>query len=269
VADDVPLVLIGDLARMRQLLLNLASNALKFTEEGGVEISVEIARADTIVFSVKDTGIGIGELDQKLIFDSFRQVDQGTTRQYGGVGMGLAVNRQLVEAMQGQITVESVLGEGTTFRVELPMQEGELPDTERAEENAASPAYLKALLVEDHELNRELLTEMLRLSGCEAIGTGSADEALDLLEAQQFDVVLMDLHMPGKDGADLTREWRKIESDLGRQSVRIIGISADVRLEERQRCSVAGMDDFLGKPFSLAALKEMLQAQRALGKRNP
>jgi CheY-like chemotaxis protein len=118
----------------------------------------------------------------------------------------------------------------------------------------------KALLVEDHDLNRELLLEMLRLSGCEAVGTGDANEALVLLEAQQFDVILMDLHMPGKDGAQLTREWRKSEAKQGRTPVRIVGISADVRLEERKRCALAGMNDFLGKPFSLKDLKAMLDA---------
>lgn len=117
---------------------------------------------------------------------------------------------------------------------------------------------MRALLVEDHDLNRELLLEMLALSGFESLGASSAEKALVLLGENLFDVVLTDLHMPGMDGAKLTREWRKIEAALGRQPVRIVGISADVRVQERQRCISAGMNGFLGKPFSLADLRKVL-----------
>ncbi len=119
-------------------------------------------------------------------------------------------------------------------------------------------ATFKVLLVEDHDLNRELLLEMVRLSGCEAVGAGDGEEALALLETNPFDLILMDLHMPGMNGAQLTREWRKREADQGRTPVRIIGISADVRLQEQKRCASAGMNAFLGKPFSINALKKML-----------
>ena len=122
---------------------------------------------------------------------------------------------------------------------------------------------MKVLLVEDHDLNRELLLEMLTLSGFESLGANSAVKALVLLNEHLFDVVLMDLHMPGMDGAQLTREWRKIEIGLGRSPVRIVGISADTRVEERQRCIVAGMNGFLGKPFSLAELKQALAESSA------
>ena len=260
VSDDVAQIMVGDIARVRQILLNLVSNALKFTETGRVNLSVKMAEVGVIQFAVKDTGIGISKADQELIFESFRQVVQGTTRQFAGVGMGLAVNVQLVEAMKGRIFVESSLGEGSTFFVELPFVEGHLPKDEIVESAMEQTTLKKALLVEDHDLNRELLLEMLRLSGCEAVGTRDAKEALVLLEAQQFDVILMDLHMPGKDGAQLTREWRKSEAKQGRTPVRIVGISADVRLEERKRCALAGMNDFLGKPFSLKDLKAMLDA---------
>ena len=130
-------------------------------------------------------------------------------------------------------------------------------------EEPANPQQMKVLLVEDHDLNRELLLEMLTLSGFESLGANSAVKALVLLNEHLFDVVLMDLHMPGMDGAQLTREWRKIEIGLGRSPVRIVGISADTRVEERQRCIVAGMNGFLGKPFSLAELKQALAESSA------
>ena len=159
--------------------------------------------------------------------------------------------------MKGRVYVESVVDEGSTFFMELFLPEGKMPVNEISE-SAMGESTLKVLLVEDHDLNRELLLEMLRIAGCDALGVGGGVEALALLQANQFELVLVDLHMPGMDGAHLTREWRKIEAEHGRIPVRIIGISADARIQEQKRCASAGMDAFLGKPFSIKALKEML-----------
>lgn len=142
--------------------------------------------------------------------------------------------------------------------VDSPLEGSSPARTDGDAEEPANPKQMKVLLVEDHDLNRELLLEMLTLSGFESLGANCAAKALVLLNEHTFDVVLMDLHLPGMDGAKLTREWRKIEIGLGRSPVRIVGISADTRVGERQRCIVAGMNGFLGKPFSLAELKQAL-----------
>jgi CheY-like chemotaxis protein len=148
--------------------------------------------------------------------------------------------------------------------LEEPPLEGSLPaSTNPGSYEPENTRGMRALLVEDHDLNRELLLEMLALSGFESLGASSAEKALVLLGENLFDVVLTDLHMPGMDGAKLTREWRKIEVALGRQPVRIVGISADVRVQERQRCISAGMNGFLGKPFSLADLRKVLAETKA------
>ncbi len=263
VSADIPGDLLGDPARLRQILLNLVANAVKFTDRGGVSVTVRLEgvsrRSATIRFLVADTGIGIPAQDQDRIFEPFSQADSSTTRRHEGTGLGLAITRRLVELMDGEISVASTLGEGTTIAASVRLARGS--DTspaprERSRERIGISGSV--LVAEDSPVNRELALRQLSRLGVSALAVGSGAEAVRALEQDNFDAVLMDMRMPEMDGLEATRAIRLREKETGRGHTPIIAVTANAMRGDRTMCIDAGMDDFATKPLVLDDLAEAL-----------
>jgi len=263
-AERIPPVM-GDSSRIRQVLMNLLANAIKFTDRGSVKVSwhFESAIAGKIKLSasVEDTGIGVPEEKRAMIFESFQQADASTTRRFGGTGLGLAISKRLIEAMGGSIGVESSPAQGSIFwfTITLPL----VPETKlrQSEEGAAElPLNLvpspRILVVEDNAVNRKLAHKTLTRMGCEVELATNGLEALQCVLNQRFDLVLMDCLMPEMDGYVAAAEIRRREGFGIR--VPIVAVSANVHDEDRQRCSEAGMDDFVSKPWRREDLRQVL-----------
>jgi PAS domain S-box-containing protein len=256
------LMVVGDQVRVQQILNNLVGNALKFTDAGEVTIRLELEPMETgrskVTLSVRDTGVGIAEERLASIFDSFTQADGSTTRKYGGTGLGLTICRRLVELMEGNISVESQLGVGSTFtaKFELGTAEGAAQAASTGEE--ATPSAVRVLLVEDHAINRKLAGAQLQRLGCEFRAVEDGQQAVDLVFAEPFDLVFMDLQMPVLDGLEATRIIREREAATGNH-LPIIALTANALPQDRKRCLDAGMDDYLSKPFVLRDLQQMIQ----------
>ncbi len=260
----------GDPDRLRQVLLNLVGNAVKFTEHGSVALEVhsELRSTDRLryLFRVRDTGIGIAPEDQARLFQPFVQADASTTRRFGGTGLGLAISRHLVEAMGGSIGVESEPGRGSTFWFTVgvnhctPHAPLPAPRDARATE-ALSPddalPPLSVLLVEDNAVNRRVAELMLRNLGCRCESANDGAAALAALERSSFDLVLMDSQMPVLDGLEATRELRRREGSQ-RHTI-VVALTANALPEDREQCLAAGMDDFLTKPLQGATLEATLR----------
>ena len=276
VASDLPLWWISDDFRIQQILSNLISNALKFTEEGHIEVTIAPVKAKTtpdnstdstleVHFAVKDTGIGIPYQAQTSLFKAFTQADNTTTRQYGGTGLGLTISRRIVELMGGTINLESVVGEGSTFWFILPLQIAEANSNLSAIENTIatptaitrSPDTVKILVVEDYPDNLELLLFMLDTLSYQVDSVTNGREALDKLAQQQYDIILMDCQMPELDGYQATQIIRQQEGET--KHTVIIGLTANAMAGDRQKCLDAGMDDYISKPIDLANLSSVLQ----------
>ena len=260
VGPGVPPTVLGDATRLRQVLVNLTSNALKFTARGDVRVTVEPgAEAPMLRFSVCDTGIGIPPDRLEAIFDSFSQVDASTTRKYGGTGLGLSISKRLVELMGGRIWAESIEGEGAAFHftARLAAAPGvpEPPATPGPARTDAEARPLRILLAEDNAVNQKVGLLVLERLGYRADVAANGLEVLEAVERQAYDVVLMDVRMPELDGLEATRRLRARGEALAQPYV--IAVTADVAERDRRRCLAAGMDAFLSKPFrreDLAAL---------------
>ena len=261
VHESVPDALVGDALRLRQVLLNLLGNSLKFTERGEIRLRVGIASdlGDHVClhFGVIDTGIGIPRDKQDVVFDAFSQADGSVARKHGGTGLGLSISTRLVEMMRGDIWVESEAGEGSTFRftATFALHEGELPSAlvAPAASTTAADGPLTLLVVEDDEVHRELLAATLRLPGHEVITACNGHEALQELARRRVDLVFMDLQMPHVDGfkaATAIRTWEKAAGG----HLPIIAMSASALGEDQERCRAAGMDRFITKPIHREAL---------------
>ncbi len=265
VAPDVPAHLWGDPGRLRQILLNLIGNALKFTERGTVVVAVtaESLTVDGVQLriAVTDTGIGLSPAQQARLFESFSQADDSTTRKYGGTGLGLAISRQLVVLMGGTVGVVSEPGRGSTFWFTARL--APLTAEELAAAGAASPTPdgltpsrpLSVLLVEDTPVNQMVGSRMLKKLGHRVELASNGAEAVAAVARGRFDVVLMDCLMPEVDGYEATTRIRAAER-TGR--IPIVALTASATLEDRERCLAAGMDDFLSKPVKLAELADTL-----------
>lgn len=264
---DLPRRLEGDPRRLRQVLVNLLSNAIKFTERGRVELNVGVleqsTRAVRLCFEVRDTGPGIPEDQIDSVFDAFVTGDGSSTRKHGGAGMGLAIVKEIAEAMGGRVGVESEVGEGSVFWFELPlMKSADAVAAGVPRTPAASAVAMQAhrrrppqvLLVEDDPVNQLVVQEMLAALGCKAELAADGSEAQAAVARRRYDLVLMDLHMPQMDGLEATRRIRAHEREVGSARVPIVALTADVLERDRERCLEAGMDACMTKPVSLAQL---------------
>lgn len=262
-------VINGDANRLRQILLNLVGNALKFTEQGLVNISVynHHQQAHTLDFRIADTGIGIKPEVQPLLFQPFIQADSSHARRFGGTGLGLAIVKQLVELMGGQISVYSELGQGSVFSFSLIFNAPEDLDGFLAQQNngklfpnlRSSWQQARILLAEDIATNQEVMKAMLHGFGCDVDIVVNGEQALEVLRNSHYDLVLMDCQMPDMDGFEATRLFRDFEKDQGLPRVPIVAVTASVLNDERAACLACGMDDVLAKPFKRKELAATLE----------
>jgi CheY-like chemotaxis protein len=264
VADDVPDRLVGDSCRFNQILLNLAGNAIKFTEHGEIAIRVECEEGGedgvALSVSVSDTGIGIEPEKLENIFEAFAQADTSITRRFGGTGLGLAISRNLVRLMGGHLRVESTPGCGSTFSFTARMEMDASAEPAEAADAAARTVHaqhLRILLAEDNGVNQLLATRMLERMGHSVVTAGNGQEALDQLERERFDVVLMDVQMPVMDGLLATERIREREAGTGAH-IPVIALTARAMQEDRGICLGAGMDGYVTKPLHAADLSRAL-----------
>lgn len=264
---EVPFSVEGDPVRLRQVLMNLVSNALKFTEEGQITIkahNIEMSPEHVVIkFEITDTGIGIRPEALSLIFDRFAQADGSTTRRFGGTGLGLSIVSQLTELMGGSIGVESTYGTGSTFwfTTRLARFTGQLPESVFKLAEVCSSRHkvgAKILVAEDTRVNREVCCELLMHMGHTATVANNGLEALELMLAESFDIVLMDCQMPVMDGFEATLKYREWELNQGGTHLAIIALTGNAMDEDRHLCLDAGMDDYLKKPFNLKQLEDVL-----------
>ncbi len=293
---DIPDLLVGDLGRLRQILMNLLGNAIKFTGQGKVELQVQMAEEEreagqiekedqnawddgsalpdkqatqsgdtlstekvTLHFSVHDTGIGIPPEKQQGIFEAFSQADSSTTRRYGGTGLGLTISKQLVEMMGGRIWVESEEGKGSVFHFTATFGLAEtLPLSSAPQRARTGSTPLSILLVEDNQVNQKLAIRLLERCGHTVAVANNGREALDMLEKQSFDLILMDVHMPEMDGLETTAAIREQEKSTGTH-IPIVAMTASAMQEDRERCLAVGMDNYVSKPVQLQELCTVIE----------
>ncbi len=259
----------GDPTRLRQVLTNLCSNAVKFTENGAITLSIDEGRIDArkmrrVTLAVRDTGIGVTKEQIETIFQKFVQADNSITRKYGGSGLGLAISKRLIEIMGGKIVVDSIPGKGSTFTVTLPLQMGTAEDGKHAplaltstKKNA--PAQGRVLLVEDNYPNVLVASTFLEEFGYSYDVASNGQHALEQLQHQYYDAVLMDVQMPKMNGWDTTRAIREQEQRDSRPRLPVIGMTAHALSGDRERCMDAGMDDYICKPFDANELRAKLK----------
>ena len=257
---------IGDPLRLQQVVNNLLGNAVKFTSQGEVQLTLRQARETsqgTWQICVRDTGMGIDDETLPRLFEPFAQADADTARRHGGTGLGLAISRELVHAMGGDISVESTPGQGTTFCVTVVLPPAPTVPPRRAQSppppSQAPMASRTVLVAEDNPVNQLYVQAQLEALGHTVHLAANGEQALELLDAQAVDVVLMDCHMPGMDGYAATRALRERErSDPSRTRVPVMALTASAMAEDQQRCAEAGMDGFLSKPFTREELVQAL-----------
>lgn len=263
--DDLPDVLIGDPNRLTQIINNLVSNAVKFTEEGSVGVIVQLMEDKEpyqIKFSVCDTGIGISEEKKSEIFKSFTQERSDTSRVFGGTGLGLTISKKLVELQGGEIYLESKKGKGSTFFVEIPFDANPDENAQTTSFNQFSlPDSLNGatvMVVEDNAINQKVMMRFLDKWNIEAVVVGDGEEAVETLKEQYVNLILMDLQMPVMDGYEATRKIRKM-SDKKKSSVPIVALTAAALKEVKEQVFASGMNDYLTKPFNPPELQKKLE----------
>jgi CheY-like chemotaxis protein len=253
---------------LRQIIINLAGNAIKFTESGGVTVSVEIESAEAdrlrLHFVVRDTGIGIAPETQRVIFEPFSQADGSTTRKYGGTGLGLTISARLVRAMTGEIWVESALGKGSAFHftasfgVAAAMGQGAAVDSGDSVAGPGVSRGARILLAEDNPVNRRVALRILEKGGYEVAVAGNGREVLQAIEREEFELILMDVQMPEMDGLEATGIVRERERQTGAH-LPIIAMTAHAMSGDRERCLAAGMDEYISKPIHAEQLIELVR----------
>ena len=262
---------LGDPARLRQILMNLCSNALKFTEAGGIEIALRCEPGEgtheIVKLAVRDTGIGIPPEKLGSIFEKFVQADSSINRKYGGTGLGLAITKQLAEVMGGTIEVSSAPGEGSTFTVVLPLEIATSETAAKKPEEAsvaapAAPRRMRLLLVEDHPPNVLVARTFLEDFGYEVDVVGNGADAIERVQKGSYAAVLMDVQMPGMNGFEATKRIRAHERQTGAAHMPIIGMTAHALVGDREKCIEAGMDDYITKPFHPEELEHKLATRR-------
>jgi CheY-like chemotaxis protein len=268
ILPEVPERMVGDLNRLRQIIINLVGNAIKFTARGqvGLRISLDFQTPDNfqLHFVVTDTGVGIAEEKQKLIFEAFSQADGSTARKFGGTGLGLSISTRLVALMGGKIWVQSALGHGSQFHFT-----GSFGAASRVVEAVSSSAplqlaaakthkRLRVLLAEDNAVNQKIAMRVLEKHGHHVTVAADGRQALAALDRAIFDVVLMDVQMPEMDGFEATAAIRGRERETGNH-LPIIAMTAHAMPGDRERCIAAGMDSYIAKPLKAAELIELLE----------
>ena len=273
VGPGIPAVILGDPSRLRQVMMNLAENAVKFTERGEISVGVvkENATPDAVYeegmvrlhFMVTDTGAGIRSEDKEKIFEKFTQADSSATRRYGGAGLGLSLTKSLVELMGGDIWVESEVGKGSTFHVALTLSyqqgNGDLP-AQLTTERDIDPGmrHLKILLVEDNVDNQNLAKKILEKAGFAVDIAGNGKEAVEAFRTYSYKAILMDVQMPEMDGFEATTLMRELEAERGGERTPIVALTAHALKGYREKCLEKGMDDYLTKPLNRKVLLETL-----------
>ena len=261
-APELPAWVSGDDTRLRQVILNLVSNALKFTSAGEVVLSARLERQDptshAVAIEVRDTGIGIAPDQLPRLFSSFNQADASISRRYGGTGLGLAISKQLVELMGGTIGVQSTPGEGTRFRFTIRMGHAQEPAATPIAPSLAAPVgnHLRVLVAEDNMVNQKVVLMLLKKLGVNADSVTDAVQAIAAVEENRYDLVLMDVEMPGMDGLAATRDIRS-RLPLDRQPA-IFGLTGHATTEYRDICLGAGMDGYLTKPLEPGKLQDLI-----------
>ncbi len=282
IATNVPDNVIGDPDRLRQTLFNLIGNAIKFTSKGGVYLNVDVSsdkngtskEAANLRFTLRDTGIGIPREKQQIIFEAFRQADGSTTRKYGGTGLGLAICSRLVEMMGGSIHVDSEVGRGSTFSFcarfgvaavasgSKPTCSVSLKNMLEASLGDGLPVSLRILLAEDNPVNQRLALRLLERRGHRVNVASSGREAIDWVERETFDLILMDLQMPDMDGLEATAMIREREKQSGGRTP-IVALTAYTMKGDRERCLEAGMDNYINKPIDAVKFLEIVELTAA------
>lgn len=260
----VPDTVSGDPSRLRQVLLNLLTNALKFTTKGSITIVVQPgALVGEILFSVCDTGIGIAPEAKARLFRAFEQEDVSTTRRFGGTGLGLAICKQLVELMGGNIDVLSEPGGGSNFSFTcmLPATDRETSERDAGTDDKDLGVGMHVLIVDDHDANRLLMRTMLKRVGCTTEEACDGMEALQCIADHDFDLVLMDINMPIMNGYDAARAIRAMNS--GKSAIQILALTANAMPEDRERCLAVGMNGYLSKPVRMRDLQAGLRDIRS------
>lgn len=264
IESRLPQWFLGDAAKLKQVLINLLGNAVKFTHEGNISIKVKQLSADflpyTIEFEVADTGIGISQEGRGKLFEPFTQGDNSTRRKYGGTGLGLSISKKLIEKMNGFIDVESQIGKGTRFWFRLPLEKGDEVLEERSLDSTKLNPLLKAmkiLVVEDNAINQRVALGTLKNMGLSGQAVGNGLEALQILKQLKFDLILMDCHMPEMDGYEATIRIRNSE-DPDIHKIPIIAMTANVMQGDRERCLSVGMNEYVSKPLVQRDLEKVL-----------
>ena len=272
ISDGVPETLNGDPLRISQILMNLVNNAIKFTPRGKVELTVELVdkTGDSVrvLFKIKDSGIGISDEGKLLLFKEFSQSENSIARKYGGTGLGLAICKNLVNLMGGEIAVESVVDEGSVFWFRLPLKEAKNENLQNRNVSEVIPKNIKILLAEDNVVNQLVTKLTLKQYGLSCDIASNGLEAIDLFKKNKYELVLMDMQMPEVDGLQATAIIRSYEKEnQSNQLAYIVALTANAMTEDKQLCLLAGMNNFLSKPFTEKELCQILiEAGKRLGK---
>ena len=264
--------LLGDPVRIKQILMNFISNAVKFTRDGTIQVAIEIladeADSQHLRFSITDDGIGIPEEKQDQLFEAFTQAEETTTREYGGTGLGLAISKKLATAMDGEIGVTSSPGEGSCFWFATRFRKTEAPKEKDQSDQLVDLQSLRLLLVEDIKLNRIMAQRMLENAGHQVLTAEDGMKAIEAVKAHSFDAILMDIHMPKMDGIEATRHIKALE-DPEKSSIPIVALTADIASSNIQEYLAVGMSHYCSKPINIKTLSHiLLKVAKHQGKRD-